>query len=47
MIIIKGLNTGMYQVSDNQDSRQCQLLKEGIIRDEDTSTMALNEIQAE
>ena len=47
MIIIKGLNTGMYQVSDNQDSRQYQVLKEGILRVEDVSSMARIEIQAE
>ena len=47
MIIIKGLNTGMYQVSDNQDSRQYQVLREGILRVEDVSSMARIEIQAE
>ena len=47
MIIIKGLDARMYQVSDNQDSRQYQVLKEGILRVEDVSSMARIEIQAE
>jgi hypothetical protein len=47
MIIIKGLDARMYQVSDNQDSRQCQVLREGILRVEDVSSMAQIEIQAE
>ena len=47
MIIIKGLDAGMYQVSDSQDSRQCQVLRKGFLRVEDVSSMARIEIQAE
>ena len=46
MVIINGLDAGMYQVSDSRASWQCQVLREGSLRVEDMNSTEKIEIQA-